>query len=69
MHAGMDTNSFGDGNDYIMISKFDSNGNHIRSKTWGKNETEAGQGLTLDFTGDVYLTGHTFVAGSDMNCF
>ena len=41
----------------IFLSKFSSNGELVWSKTWGGIDTDSGQGLTVNSSGDVFVTG------------
>jgi len=46
------------GGDDVYIAKFDSNGNHKWSKTFGGTSNDRGYFLSLDNSNNVYLTGH-----------
>jgi hypothetical protein len=69
IHVGIDRSNFGAGNDDIMILKFDSSNNHIWSKTWGNNESETGQGLALDSSRYLYITGYAPIPGGGNELF
>ncbi|MFH1675848.1 MAG: SBBP repeat-containing protein [bacterium] len=41
----------------IFLSKFDSDGNFIWAKTWGGIDDDQANGVTVDSSGNVYVTG------------
>jgi hypothetical protein len=49
------------GND-VFVVKYDSNGNHVWSKTFGDGASQVGLGIAVDASGSVVLTGR--MAGS-----
>jgi hypothetical protein len=42
----------------IFLAKFDSNGNHLWSKIFGRNGWDKGQSVSVDSSGNVYITGY-----------
>jgi len=42
----------------IFLAKFDSNGNHLWSKRFGGNYYDYGKSVSLDSSGNVYITGY-----------
>jgi len=40
-----------------FLSKFDSSGNFLWAKTWGGSEFDSGNGVAVDGSGNVYVTG------------
>ncbi len=55
--------AIGGGDAYI--SKFDSNGNHLWTQTFGGYHFDAGHGVTIDNSGDVYVTGRIDITSQD----
>ena len=58
------TNSSLDGNtnagDFdIFLTKYDSSGNKIWTKQWGTSSDDRGKGVTVDSSGNIYVTGNT----------
>jgi hypothetical protein len=45
------------GNSDIFILKMDSDGNYVWAKSMGDQNSEGGQGIAIDSSGNVYLTG------------
>jgi len=41
----------------IFIAKFDSNGNHLWSKSFGESGVDIGNSVSIDNSGNVYITG------------
>jgi len=41
----------------IFLAKFDSNGNHLWSKSFGGSSYDYGQSVSVDSSGNVYITG------------
>jgi len=41
----------------IFLAKFDSNGNHIWSKRFGRSSVDYGYSVSVDGSGNVYGTG------------
>ncbi|MBA7526869.1 hypothetical protein ES705_19040 [subsurface metagenome] len=62
-----ETESFGAGSDDAFIAKYDSAGNSLLNITWGGSNSEGGNDIVLDNSGNIYITGHTysFGAGAD----
>ncbi|MBY8989594.1 MAG: SBBP repeat-containing protein [Candidatus Lokiarchaeota archaeon] len=58
------TESFGAGKDDAFIAKFDSSGNSILNITWGGSGIDAGTGIVLDDSGNIYITGATNSSGT-----
>jgi len=42
----------------IFLAKFDSNGNHLWSKRFGKSSDDLGSSVSVDSSGNVYITGY-----------
>ena len=53
------TPSFGAGKGDVLLLKFDPSGNLLWQRTWGGSEPDAGLGLVLDSSDDVYIKGLT----------
>jgi len=45
------------GGDDIFLAKFDSNGNHLWSKSFGGSSDDEGKSVSVDSSGNVYITG------------
>ncbi|MFX1575320.1 MAG: SBBP repeat-containing protein [Promethearchaeota archaeon] len=58
------TNSFAVGNYDAFIAKFDSAGNSLFNITWGGSHYDPGSGITLDDSGNIYITGRTYSFGA-----
>lgn len=58
-----DTYSFGSGQYDIYIIKYDPNGNRIWTRFWGTSTQEHASDITLDSSGDIYITGHQGSSG------
>lgn len=54
------TYSFGAGDQDAFIAKYDSLGNSLLNITWGGSEVDSAAGITLDATGNIYITGTTY---------
>jgi len=55
----VEENHTSNGYDDVFLSMFDSSGNFIWAKTWGgSNCSTTGQGVALDGSGNVYVTGY-----------
>jgi hypothetical protein len=46
------------GVDDIFLSKFDSNGEFQRARTWGGDDNDDGYGVAIDGSGNAYITGY-----------
>ncbi|MFX1500449.1 MAG: hypothetical protein ACFFDH_05725 [Promethearchaeota archaeon] len=53
------TSSYGAGANDVLILKYDSDGNQLWYKTWGGNDTDCGYGITLDDSGNIFISGYT----------
>ena len=53
------TESFGAGSDDAFIAKYDSAGNSLLNITWGGSNSEGGNDIVLDNSGNIYITGGT----------
>ncbi len=53
------TESFGAGNYDAFIAKFNSAGNSLNNITWGGSDADQGNAITLDESGNIYITGET----------
>jgi len=51
-------NHTSNGNGDVFLSKFDPSGNFLWAKTWGGNGVDLGQGVAVDGSGNVYVTGY-----------
>jgi len=58
------TNSFGSGADDVFISKYSSVGVSLNNITWGGTSSEYPEDMTLDSTGNIYITGKTYSFGT-----
>ncbi len=54
--GGGDPHTSNGGSD-VFLSKFDSSGNFEWVRTWGGSSTDYGTGVTIDGSGNVYVTG------------
>lgn len=54
------TNIFSNGQNDVFISKLDSNGNFIWTNTAGSTESDEIQGIDIDSTNNIYVTGHFY---------
>lgn len=61
-----DTYSFGSGGYDIFIIKYDLYGNKIWTRFWGTSTHENVNDITVDSSGDIYITGHQGSSGYDM---
>ncbi len=61
------TSSFGAGGQDVLLLKYDSTGNLVWAKTWGGSGDEAGNGVAVDSSGNVYVTGGTTSFGGGSN--
>ncbi len=61
------TASFGAGSDDVALLKFNPNGALLWQKTWGGSKSDTGQGVAVEASGNIYVTGSTsnFGAGFD----
>ncbi|MCL5035982.1 MAG: SBBP repeat-containing protein [Chloroflexi bacterium] len=53
------TYSFGAGDADVYILKYDNSGNLLWQKTWGGSDIEWSSGISVDGSGNVYVTGRT----------
>jgi hypothetical protein len=49
----------------IFIAKFDSNGNHLWSERFGGSNSDYGQSVSVDSSGNVYITGYFYSSTID----
>lgn len=54
-----DTKSFGAGQEDVLLLKYSLEGVLLWQRTWGGTETDLAQGVVVDPSGNVYLTGAT----------
>jgi uncharacterized delta-60 repeat protein len=57
------TSSDGAGNADILVAKYNSSGTLLWDRTLGGSSIEDGTGVTVDATGNIYVTGWTFSQG------
>jgi uncharacterized delta-60 repeat protein len=62
-----ETSSFGAGDSDAFIVKYDSAGTSLLNITWGGNNGDSGNGIALDGSENIYITGgfNRFVEGSE----
>ncbi len=60
------TYSFGSGGYDIFIRKYDTYGNLIWNRYWGTSTHEQAHDITLDSSGDIYITGYQGSSGYDL---
>ena len=60
------TESAGAGNTDLFIAKYDSSGTIQWQRTLGGTNGDEGYGVTVDSSGNVYVVGFTFSAGSGL---
>ncbi len=53
------TNTSGTDDYDAFIAKYDSSGNFLMDITWGGNDWDFGSDITLDGSGNIYITGYT----------
>ncbi len=59
------TTSFGAGSYDALLLKFDStDGSLLWQRTWGGSSVDAGRGLAVDSSGNIYVTGNTYSFGA-----
>jgi hypothetical protein len=51
----------------IFVSKFDSSGTFVWARTWGGGDEDVGNGVAVDGSGNVYVTGYFKSASVDFN--
>lgn len=64
-----ETDSYGAGEDDVVLIKFNSAGTYQWNRTWGGSEKEVGNEITMDSLGNIYVTGYNGSTGllpSDM---
>ena len=54
-----ETSSFGEGDEDAFIVKYDSSGAQQWNTTWGGTSQDIGEGIAVDTSGNVYITGGT----------
>jgi len=54
------------GYDDIFLAKFDSNGNHLWSKRFGGSDRDCGNSVSVDSSGNVYITGTFYSSTIDL---
>jgi len=59
------SNTFNNGHSDIYIAKFDSNGNHKWSKSFGGNDDDFSNSVSVDSSGNVYITGYFYSSTID----
>jgi beta-propeller repeat-containing protein/List-Bact-rpt repeat protein/prealbumin domain-containing protein len=63
------TGSFGAGLDDVLLLKFDSSGSLLWQKTWGGSGGDQSNGVAVDSSGNVYVTGDTSSFGTAGDVF
>ena len=58
------TSSFGAGNIDVLLMRFDMSGNLLWQKTWGGWAVDEGSAVTVDASGNAYVTGVTYSFGA-----
>lgn len=58
------TKSFGAGDEDVFILKLNSTGDIVWQKTWGGSGGDRGLGITVDSSGNIYVTGWTLSYGT-----
>ncbi len=53
------TANFGEGNDDVLLIKFDDSGEEVWKKTWGGAGVDKGFGMTIDSKDNIYVVGET----------
>ncbi len=53
------TESFGVGQEDVLLLKYDSAGNLLWNRTWGGSSDDRGYGIVLDDSGNLFITGIT----------
>lgn len=56
------TSSFGNGSYNVCLLKYDSLGNLLWNKTWGRDDVDKGYGVEVDGVGNVYVGGSTKIS-------
>jgi uncharacterized delta-60 repeat protein len=56
------TNSVSFNHDYLTV-KYDSSGNELWSKTYDSGGDDNANGITVDSSGDIYVTGYSYLSG------
>lgn len=58
------TQSYGQGNDDIILLKYNKDGFLVFNKTWGGTRSDIGYDLIIDQNENIYITGETWKAGN-----
>ncbi|MFX1366712.1 MAG: SBBP repeat-containing protein, partial [Promethearchaeota archaeon] len=58
------TYSYGVGSHDVFLLKYDSSGNLLWDKTWGGSDSDFGNGIAVDNSGNAFITGHTYSYGT-----
>ncbi|MFW9826162.1 MAG: SBBP repeat-containing protein [Candidatus Thorarchaeota archaeon] len=66
IYVAGDTYSFGSGGYDIFVIKYDLYGNKIWTRFWGTSTHENVNDITVDSSGDIYITGYQGSSGYDM---
>jgi len=61
------TTSYGAGNLDVYLLKYNSSGDLQWSTTWGGPDNDRGEGIAIDNSGNIYITGDTVSFGSGSN--
>ncbi len=66
--AGSFNNSGSNSIDLTLI-KYNKGGGQVWNSSWGENESEYGDGLTIDTSGCLYVVGHQLTSGGNVSGF
>jgi len=61
--------SYGAGSTDVFLLKYDLSGNLLWDKTWGGSSGESGREITVDDSGNAYITGETSSYGEHCDAF
>jgi uncharacterized delta-60 repeat protein len=61
------TLSFGAGWEDVLVLKYSPAGVLVWQKTWGGTDSEWGEGIAVDVSGNIYVTGPTYSFGAGMD--